>query len=151
LSDKIDISKLPIEFVAAPPSARNYIKSTWLMSNRKSRWYEGVESSLYYKKHGELVEHLIDTRAVRVARWTEHPEQLYGWICYDDMTSSCVVHYCYVGAKYRGIGLARALLQEVPSYLQGERIVATHYSQVVSPHIERKFHLEHNPYYLHEV
>lgn len=142
------VSTLPIEICQAPSKARNYILATWLSSYRKSRWVEGVESAVYYARQREVVEALLQRQHFKVARWLENPDHLYGWICYGGDQGNVIVHYCYIGEKYRKLGIGRALLESIPWYTPGDRVIATHYSQIVSPVFEKLFKVENDPYLL---
>lgn len=146
-----DLSELPIELAEASAENHNYIRSTWLMSNRKSRWCEGVSSELYYSGHGRIVNQLIMDAYIVVARWREFPEQLYGWICYDKDQSKRIIHYCYVGAKYRRLGIGDALLRLAIGSQEAKDITATHYSQVVDELPGEKLKVTYDPYLLFQL
>lgn len=127
-----DVGELPVEIVEATEDAIPFIMSTWVMSYRQSRWIEAIPSNVYCGSQRQLAERLIANGIVKIARWTKHPEQYYGWICYNRSRMGLVVHYCYVKNNFRRKGIGKALLLAT-DYKRGEPFTATHYPRIADP------------------
>lgn len=97
----------PIAFRSYRPDDRNYILSTWLLSERdlvrmRKDWYKAWNEPVikYWLAHGVFV----------VACDPEVQGTIYGWACYcpDDESKASPV-YAYVTLPLRGKGLAKAM------------------------------------------
>lgn len=147
------IKNIPVEIVAAGPETLNYILGTWVSNNRKSRWCEAIPAHIYYRDHAEVVKKLLETSTVYVARWSEDPEQIYGWVAFSRRDTGLVIHYCYVGAKYRRLGIGSALLG-CTGYRIGDTLVASHYPKIADPKkgwLRQRIKVTYNPYVIGEI
>lgn len=117
----------------AEPNHQNFIFSSWLRSYRNSDITRFVPNEVYYEKHSELVTKLLDTSTVLMAVNADCPDQIFGFICYDETA----IHYVYVKYIYRKMGLAKLLLEQAL-----HTTVVTHLPPKLSPTFT------YNPYLL---
>lgn len=71
----------------------------------RANW-ERRASELYWRWQGDIIERLLRESDVWVASWAEDSSTIVGWC----VSSSGVVHYVYVGERFRRCGIARRLL-----------------------------------------
>lgn len=68
----------------------------------------------YYRNHHALIERLLDEATTIVACSDAHAPTICGWACYE-RAASHVLHYVYVREEFRGFGLARRMVDALPS------------------------------------
>jgi GNAT superfamily N-acetyltransferase len=116
----------------------NFIADSWLRSyldmGRHISW---VPMQMYYERMRPLVTALLHNHPemFRIACPPDNDEPLLGWACVEDTGEKCTMitgknfqlghiecgdstikslHYLYVKKKWRGNGIARSLLKDVP-------------------------------------
>lgn len=88
------------------------------MTHAERRWVSASwKKSVYGRRRradGErLIQAIIDTQTVLVARAADDPETGVGWICFTALPTTVILHYVYVrggGNGVRGSGFCRQLL-----------------------------------------
>lgn len=99
----------------------NFILSTWLRSHYASlQFYSSgtiivpyPRDDVYFQGHQDKIKAVMalpGTRAM-VCVAPDEPTQIMGWIVFDDET----VHYCYVKAMYRRMGIGKRLVASASS------------------------------------
>lgn len=93
---------------------RNFVLNSFLCSYRKSPTAVNIRNKEYYSLHGRLVNAVlqVETTKVLLACNPEDPDQIYGYLIYDDSNLVKTVFYCYVKLPFRRQKIARGLLQE---------------------------------------
>lgn len=117
-SEKADI-KNEIALIPASSGMVGFITNTWLKSYRNSAFAWGMNDDTYYKFHHDIIANLIVKGSCLVATLKHDPSHFLGYICYDVRTEigtgkpMLVIHYIYVKRRFRDLGLASHLLQQV--------------------------------------
>jgi hypothetical protein len=92
---------------------------SWVGTYRNSPWAGTVPNTHYRETQMSTIEHLLGRGSkILVASNAERPEQVVGWICFEDSSrGDRVVHYLFTNAPFTKRGVATALLAaaEVPS------------------------------------
>ena len=86
----------------------NFILSTWLKSARNSGLNSLTPTDLYYSTQEPKLKDILSHCSTLVVCDVEDEDTIFGWIAYE----SNLVHYIYVKHSFRGLGLARELLQQ---------------------------------------
>jgi len=128
---------LPV--VLRPPQSDrelNFVRSSWTKSACKARpirvarseWpaeggsraieFAQMDARTFVAGHARHVDRVLPRAEVVVADTTAAPGTLAGWICFEPSTSASgpargVVHYVYVGATFRRMGVAKLLIGEL--------------------------------------
>lgn len=87
-----------------------FVLATWIKSNRNSPATRAVPTPIYLIGQRYRIMKLLkraDTR-ILVACDSNEPNLIYGYAVWTDST---ILHYVYVKRSYRGVGVARALLE----------------------------------------
>ena len=99
-----------------PELEENFLFDSWLKSFKPSRYAGPVQGNLYWKMYRESVQQLLEQWGVSVLMAycpdDSPPDDLYGYICYEEGFSQPVIHYVYVKDKYRGRGVMRLLMKQ---------------------------------------
>ena len=104
------------------PEDEALIYSSWKESYSHSRWATQFRRPLYFYLQGLIIRDLLARAAVLVACAEDDPDVIVGWSC---TGPGDVVHYGWVKARFRGNGIARALLAP----FEGRAVVCTHAQQ----------------------
>lgn len=104
----------------------SFVFSSWLRSYSESPFARGLRRRVFFERHHRLIEELLrrPSVTVRVAALASDPVVLLGWCAGEPGT----LHYVYVKAAWRGIGIARRLVGEIPG---GVRVYS---HRTVGPH-----------------
>lgn len=123
------------EIRAATLDDRPLIFATWLRSYRHgSQTPRRVPDAIYFARHHELIEELLDLSDVRIAHPPGEPEVILGWSVVELLEPDAegepapvAVHYVYVKPPFRRAGVARALLAHVDRLeSSGSAVLYTH-------------------------
>jgi GNAT superfamily N-acetyltransferase len=96
----------------ARQSDLNFIKSSFFESSTDSAIAHSVAPELYRRRWTALIDRLVGTYPVLVFADDEAPDVILGWVLHD---GAHVVFYLFVREEFRRQGIARALLQRLPS------------------------------------
>jgi GNAT superfamily N-acetyltransferase len=99
-------SREPLRFRRARPDELHLVKSSWFESYRKGGCAPEVAFPTYRTGQNRVMENLLARAPVWVATLEDVPDEVLGWVCYDDKA----VHYLYVKQAYRKRRIATALL-----------------------------------------
>jgi hypothetical protein len=90
-----------------------YVKATWLKHYKEhSDFARPIRDSIYYPAHSRLVDHILSKRnsIVLIAAHVDEPEVILGFLVYEYFDHA-VIHYAYVIARARKLGVATAMLK----------------------------------------
>lgn len=91
------------------PADYPFIYSSWMKEERDR--HPHLRTADYYARMTALVTTLLNRAELRIAHAREDEAQIFGWACLEREAS--VLHYVYVKATFRGVGLGSALLADV--------------------------------------
>lgn len=89
-----------------------FIFNSWLRSFRKS---VDMESKAYYLFQHRKIEKLLRDSRVLMAVSEDDPDQIFGWVCFAPFEDEYIVHYLYVKATFRKLGIGRRLFEALPT------------------------------------
>lgn len=127
----------------------NFIYSSWLKSHRRSTYAQAMSADVYYDNHKKLLTHLLDRGQILVACNQDDEEQIFGWIVFEPLKETMILHYVYVKDPYRRLGLANRLFTQARDFIHdvGLPVLATHETHKF-PHLQESWNLIYNPYVL---
>ncbi len=121
-----------------------FIFSSWLKSYRGSA--TDVSSAVYFAQHHRLVDRLLKRSVVLIAANADDLTQILGYLVCEEVAGVAVVHYVYVKAPFRNLGIASHLMRAACGMARG-----VHHSHATSAghQLARRFHSVFNPYLAH--
>ncbi len=123
-----------------------FIFNSWLKSYRNSWFAKLVLNPIYFDQHHKILERLAKTSEILVACNNEDIGQIYGYICAEKIDGVFVLHYCYVKHTFRGMGIAKELLN-VFDHKLGDAAFYTHHTRIAES-LSPKYSMIYNPYLL---
>lgn len=148
-----------IKFRPAGASDTGFITSGWLKSYRDSSANWGVTNRVYFSRHHEIVARCVLQGATLVCCMADDPSHILGFINYEILAGErsgegprFVCHYLYVKGRFKGNGVAKALLREALE-LEAREEMTLHYThrtqnlaQILRDHQEIDKLWEYDPY-----
>jgi len=119
----------------------NFVVNSWLRSLRSSSpYFHSIPEKIFYTAHKNGIIATIERPEAKCLIVTpkDSPDIIVGYLVYEDRNTPhyCLLHYCYVKHKFRGLGLANYLIGLVSN---GRSLVSSHYSSKIK-------NLSFNPY-----
>lgn len=99
------------------------IFNSFLKSYHKSSVCKFVPNSLYYKPQTAIINFIIDNTKSLVLCFPEEPSEIIGYVLYEYVNDTLVVHYVYIKNLYRRQNIARDLILQLA---EDNLIIATH-------------------------
>lgn len=116
-----------------------FIFATWLRAYRHgSDFTRAIRDGVFFDFHSRLIARLLTHAAVRIAHPAEEPGVILGYLVHD----GSVLHFCYVKAGWRRMGLARTLMQGMDL----NRCVVTHKTRLAETILAKYPGVIYNPY-----
>jgi len=121
-----------------------FIRNSWLRSYHDGQVARHVPNDVYFANAGHwgVVDRCLRTGATAVASPPGDDGTIVGWAC----GLGGVLHYVYVKAPFRRLGIAKALLACFPGLS-----ACTHWMPVVKEWADRGHPLVFNPYLLEKT
>jgi hypothetical protein len=119
-----------------------FIYATWLNNARLSFDHQFIRDRIYFKGQKAYIDRILKDSQITVICNPEELTQIFGWACFTPKEEFTLVHYAFVKETYRGLGLMKSVLQQLP----GDKII-TH----ITPRVQKvtdKYNLVYNPYAL---
>jgi GNAT superfamily N-acetyltransferase len=134
---------------------QSYILNTWLMNFRCSNHLERmIRHNVYFEEQTHLIQKILTKSKVIVAVDLEHDSQIFGYLVYNEVAHTKIIHYVYVKSPFRRLGIATALKDFVFGNVDDDDgkypILTTHYTRM-SPLLNIKWNLTFNPYLLLDI
>jgi hypothetical protein len=129
------------------PGDERFIFSSWLRSYREgARSARDVSRSIYFIEHHRLVERLLGRGRALIAADAEDPTNILGYVVGERTGPVAIIHYAYVKAPFREIGIARLLTSAL---VNGSEGVLHSHSTVAAAKLVKRFNSVFNPYLSH--
>jgi ribosomal protein S18 acetylase RimI-like enzyme len=101
----------------AVPTDLALVLSSWLKCYRfYSNWSANITNDVFYREHHALLEWLLAKPSVEVlvCALAEDPNTVLGYLAIEEQHGQVrtVIHFVYVKAAFRGLGIARRLFQD---------------------------------------
>ena len=129
-------------------SDRNFILNSFLQSFREHSNHSYIPKSIYYKNQAEIIEFLLSTANCLVVCFPEAPEEIMGYIIYEQVVGNLVVHFAYIKTTYRTHHIMNEIIDSIiPS--STSNIIATHIPYYFRYLKEKsKYSMVYDPYYI---
>ena len=75
--------------------------------------YKHVENTIYFENHHKILQQCVKNSQVFIACDENDLSQILGYIVADRIDGILTIHYVYVKQAFRGLGIAKLLLEEV--------------------------------------
>lgn len=124
---------LPLKITEPTEDDLAFIVDGWIRTYRKSTGTKGVPSEVYYRYHRNLIMRTLAESEVFIAKHSEHDDQLYGFIAFEERREGTVIHYIYVKRLFRKFGIASELLKQIPIAEFGFYSHDTYASKFIAP------------------
>jgi hypothetical protein len=99
-----------------PQKEQSFLFDSWLRSLKPSRHTGPIPANLYWPTYRAVIEQLLERWGVQVIMAydpdDEPPNDLYGYLVYEDGFDRPVVHYAYVKDEYRKKGVLKYMLKK---------------------------------------
>ena len=105
------VSKVNFKIRPMTTADEGFVYNSWLRSFRKSM--EMDAKTYYFFQHRKIEKLLRDSR-VLMAVHEDDPDQIFGWVCFAPFDEDYVVHYLYVKATFRKLGIGGRLMEALP-------------------------------------
>jgi GNAT superfamily N-acetyltransferase len=125
----------------------NFIMSKWLKNYKfSSRFTKKIKPDVYYKWHHLLIENIMGriTSTILIANPTDEPGVNLGFICFETMDNTKVIHYIFVKPEFRNFGIGKRLYHQA----MGDKSIGyfTHWTYPIDT-LEMKIpNLTYDPY-----
>jgi len=106
------LSKSQVQIRAATETDIGFIFNSWLKSYKQSSFSKFIPGAVYFDLHHKTIESILKRAKVLVAVNPADTNQIYGYIVYETVQETSVVHYCYVKESFRKMGILTLLLSE---------------------------------------
>ena len=123
-------SELPIRIRPMTQGDEPLVLSSWKKSYADAVDWARTEAGRahYYTHVNGVLPRLLDGSRTAIACNPLDAEHVFGWACVDrDESEGAVLHYAYVKRDYRGMGVARRLLESL-GIREGARVIVTHWT-----------------------
>jgi GNAT superfamily N-acetyltransferase len=142
--EKSEEEKVPFKIRPAMEGDVPFIFSSWLKSYRASIGTKQVNNTVFFSEHHKIIENLLRTSSTFVICPAEDEAQICGYICAEQVDSIFVLHYVYVKQTFRGLGIAKLLLNKFDHDPEMAGI-CTHMTRVGET-LSQRYGFLYNPY-----
>jgi GNAT superfamily N-acetyltransferase len=115
---------LPLIIRPMCPGDVPLVLNSWLKSYRDCPATWGVGNDDYFRVQKAVISKLLGRCNVAIACDTADPDQIFGWLAWEETPGEVVVHYIYVKHLFQRMGVAKQLWQHLD--VRGHEIIATH-------------------------
>lgn len=123
-----------------------FIYKSWLVNFRDSNNLEAlIDKQIYFDSHKKIIDKILEQSTCLIAANPDDEDQIFGYVIFDNYKKLQILHYVYVKAPYRRLGIA-SLLKKLAFKLP-HAIVTSHHTRM-SMVLRDKWNLVFNPYIL---
>lgn len=130
----------------------SFIYATWLNSYYSDSHYayynndqarNCVRKTIYFESYRQIIDHILLDAKVKVACKQDDEDVIFGYLVHEPK----LIHYCFVKDAFRGLGVAKSLLESADNAFEFE---CTHLTKRLQPYLRRNKHITFNPYKLYK-
>jgi GNAT superfamily N-acetyltransferase len=144
---RIEIGDSALVVRTMTPGDERLIFSSWLKSYREgATGSREITRSVYFVQHHHLIEALLARGIVLVAADAGDPTNILGYAVGEHKGPVAVVHYVYVKAPFRNIGIGRMLAHGL---VNGCESVHHSHTTAAAAQLVKRFKSVFNPYLAH--
>jgi GNAT superfamily N-acetyltransferase len=144
---RIEVEDAALVLRPLMPGDERLIFNSWLNSYREgAQGAREVTRNLYFSQHHRLIERVLHRGVVVVAADATEPANILGYAVGERVGGLAVVHYVYVKAPFRNVGIGSALLKSLCAGAEG-----VHHSHATRAGVQlvKRFKSVFNPYLAH--
>lgn len=138
---------IPVKIRFAQDSDKNFIFSKWLKNYKfSSRFAKRIKNDVFYKWHQLILENILSrpSTTVLIAHPDDEPDVNLGFICYEDINDTKIIHYIFVKPEFRNFGLGRTLYNHAMNDSVGGYF--THWTYPIDQLESKLLGLTYDPY-----
>lgn len=117
-----------------------FILSTWLRNYRHSAtgFTQAIDKDIYYEFHHLVISRILSRSGARIllAVDRQDPKVIFGYLVWEPLPESDVVHYGYVKKAFRNMGVFKTLLGEAK--IRPNKIFYTHQTELGKKLVEKE-------------
>ncbi len=102
---------------------RAFLYNSFLKSYHCTTPIKYTPHILYYGPQSTIIDYLTDHSNVLIACFPEEPDQIIGYIIYDNTDEAFILHYIYIKNMYRWKNIASSIISQLSNK---SLIIATH-------------------------
>lgn len=126
---------------------KNFILNSWLKSYRNSPAVDRMENPSYFHEQSKVINDLLDNCPVLVASDPKDPSNIFGYLVYQFIEGTFVLHYIYVKQVFRNKGVGKYLIAKAGHQVGEAVAIYTHHTKAALK-IAYKFRFILNPFIL---
>ena len=146
------MSHLPFVLRDKTENDEALIYNSYLLSYKNNTDNRYVPNIIYYKHQAKILDYLLQNANTLVACFPEDPEEIMGWIIYENLTDNFMVHYIYIRGLHEGKGLATDIIKSLNP--NNKQLIQTHLVGKVGPRGSirywKDFKIVFDPFYITE-
>lgn len=126
-----------------------FIFNSWLKSYRSSALAGKISNPVYFQFQHQAIERLLKRSQVKMLCSAQDPNDLKGYVVFEQIDGVLVLHYAYIKHSFRRLGLLKYATQELSLGASG---FYTHDTPTAAKIIkEKSLKLVYNPYLAFEI
>jgi ribosomal protein S18 acetylase RimI-like enzyme len=103
---------LPILMRPARPEDQAFIYNSWLKAYRNSKLTREWPNEIYYKAQAKAITQIFFAAKTIIACSAEDKSQIYGYIVFQKVSETQIVHFLYVKQVFRRLGIGKSLVEK---------------------------------------
>jgi GNAT superfamily N-acetyltransferase len=139
----------PIRLRPAGEEDIGFIFNSWLKSFKTSGFARNIINTIYYADQHRIIENLLKNQKTVIACNNEDPSQIYGFINAGEAEGIFCLNYVYIKHSFRGLGIAKALLESFKSDFSTASVF-THHTRMAEK-LAAKYNMVYHPYLLFNI
>lgn len=104
------MTELELEWRPMREEDRNYVLSSWLRSYAECPEFRHLARGVYFALYEPTVKAMIERSTVAIARTTDLPDTVIGFLVIEADT---IVHYVHTKRRFRRLGVASWMVREL--------------------------------------
>lgn len=128
---------------------KSFIYNSFLISYKAHSMSKYISNFIYFEQQAKIITELFKISTTLIACFPEAPDEIMGYIIYEYLKSTPIVHWCYIKKNFRHNGMFRTFLETITNP-DHTAIICTHipdYFGNLQYKIQDK-RLTYDPYFL---
>lgn len=91
----------------------NFIYNSFLLTVREALPSSMIPKNIYFKEKAKEIENILNSSTTVIASQPDFPEIIYGYSIFRKFLDNTIIHFIYVKANFRKLGIMTDLLSYV--------------------------------------
>ena len=139
------MSDLPIIVRPVLPDDYGYILATWTREYHTTHPFNFIPNGIYFPHQTNLINSILSKATTIVACLEDSPDQIVGFLTYENFGSNVIIHYGVVKGIFRRLGVMKDIL--LKPICENKNVVITHYFDLFKK-VKDKYKLTYDPTFL---